>query len=144
MHCVINQNIFVRKHFLCFIRTRPFDMNPAHSFINEAPGVQANVQYVPNSDNFGDIWLNMLLLSSREGNGITQKQHILPYFDKTMIVWIRLTTWVDSRQVHYAAVVWEVSMDISMDFSVGIKYKFCTFYRFLLETHFSQNMSGFL
>lgn len=38
-HCVMNQNIFVHKHRLCSVRTPPFDVNPPHSFINEAPGV---------------------------------------------------------------------------------------------------------
>ena len=38
-HCVINHNIFVHKYFLCFVRNPPFDVNPPHSFINEAPGL---------------------------------------------------------------------------------------------------------
>ena len=30
----------MRKHFLCFIRTPSFKVNPMHSFINEAPGLE--------------------------------------------------------------------------------------------------------
>ncbi len=30
----------MRKNFLCFVCTQTFDMNPTHSFINEAPGQQ--------------------------------------------------------------------------------------------------------
>ena len=35
VHCFTNQDIFVRKHFLCFVCTQPFDVNPMHGFINE-------------------------------------------------------------------------------------------------------------
>ena len=37
-HCFLNQNIFVHTHSLWFMRTQPFEVNPTHSFINEAPG----------------------------------------------------------------------------------------------------------
>ncbi len=37
-HSVINQEVFVRTHFLCFLRTPPVVIFPKHSFINEAPG----------------------------------------------------------------------------------------------------------
>ena len=35
-HCFMNKDIFVLMHFLCFVRTQPSDVNPTHSFINEA------------------------------------------------------------------------------------------------------------
>lgn len=38
-NCIINQNIFVRKNFLCFFRMQIFDVIPIHRFINEAPGL---------------------------------------------------------------------------------------------------------
>lgn len=49
MHCVINRNIFVHKHFQCFFLTPPFDMNPPHSFINETPDLVVTLEhnYIP-------------------------------------------------------------------------------------------------
>lgn len=37
VHCVIYQNIFLHKHFLCLVHT-PSDIKPMHCFLNEAPG----------------------------------------------------------------------------------------------------------
>ncbi len=34
-HFVINQEVFVCTHFLCFLRTPPVVIFPKHSFINE-------------------------------------------------------------------------------------------------------------
>lgn len=36
VHCFINQDIFV-CHFLCFVHMPPFDVNPTHGDIDEAP-----------------------------------------------------------------------------------------------------------
>lgn len=43
-NCFINQHILVSKHFLCFIHMPSFDVNPAHSFINEVSGLSQKWQ----------------------------------------------------------------------------------------------------